>query len=187
MVMAHLDDGVAIIEEDGRVLHANQALLTAFGSREPEPIERVQDPDQRQGQAYHPDGRPLEEHENPLVRAMAGEVINAEEIHHTDEYGIFRVLETSAFQVPHAEGAPKRVMIVLRDITAASKYRESLVGFATVFDKKVFQRLISASGVGPSLALGMLSALSGERVVRAIRDADNPERAARELRAAFTS
>jgi signal transduction histidine kinase len=130
MVMAHLDDGVAIIEEGGRVLHANQALLTAFGSREPEPLERVQDPAQRKGQAYHPDGRPLAEHENPLVRALAGEVINGEEIHHTDEYGVFRVLECSAFQVPHAEGAPKRVMVVLRDITAASKHRESLVGFA---------------------------------------------------------
>jgi Holliday junction DNA helicase RuvA len=47
-----------------------------------------------------------------------------------------------------------------------------LVGFASVFDKKVFQKLIGASGVGPSLALGMLSALSGERVVRAIRDKD---------------
>ena len=47
-----------------------------------------------------------------------------------------------------------------------------LVGFASVFDKKVFQKLIGASGVGPSLALGMLSALSGERVVRAIREKD---------------
>jgi Holliday junction DNA helicase RuvA len=47
-----------------------------------------------------------------------------------------------------------------------------LVGFASVFDKKVFKKLISASGVGPSLALGMLSALSGERVVRAIREKD---------------
>ena len=40
------------------------------------------------------------------------------------------MLECSAFQVPHAEGAPKRVMIVLRDITTASNYRESLVSFA---------------------------------------------------------
>ncbi|MET0837134.1 MAG: ATP-binding protein, partial [Marmoricola sp.] len=130
MVMSHLDDGVAIIEEGGRVLHANQALLTAFGTREPEPLEHVQGPEARKGQACHPDGRPLEEHENPLVRAMGGEVINAEEIHHTDEYGVFRVLECSAFQVPHAEGAPKRVMIVLRDTTAASTHRESLISFA---------------------------------------------------------
>ncbi len=47
-----------------------------------------------------------------------------------------------------------------------------LVGFANAHEKKVFQKLISASGVGPSLALGMLSALSAERVVRAIREKD---------------
>jgi len=47
-----------------------------------------------------------------------------------------------------------------------------LVGFANAFEKKVFLKLISASGVGPSLALGMLSALSAERVVRAIREKD---------------
>jgi signal transduction histidine kinase len=130
MVMAHLDDGVAIIEEGGRVVHANQALLTAFGSREAEPLERIAEPGERQGQAYHPDGRPLQDADNPLYRALAGEVVESEEIHHTDEFGVFRVLECSAFQVPHAEGAPNRVMIVLRDITAASTYRESLVSFA---------------------------------------------------------
>ena len=47
-----------------------------------------------------------------------------------------------------------------------------LVGFANAFEKRVFQKLIGASGVGPSLALGMLSALSAERVVRAIREKD---------------
>jgi Holliday junction DNA helicase RuvA len=47
-----------------------------------------------------------------------------------------------------------------------------LVGFATAFEKKVFQKLIGASGVGPALALGMLSALSAERVVKAIREKD---------------
>jgi holliday junction DNA helicase RuvA len=47
-----------------------------------------------------------------------------------------------------------------------------LVGFASAYEKKVFQKLIAASGVGPALALGMLSALSAERVVRAIREKD---------------
>lgn len=47
-----------------------------------------------------------------------------------------------------------------------------LVGFANVFEKRVFLKLITANGVGPSLALGMLSALSAERVVRAIREKD---------------
>ena len=47
-----------------------------------------------------------------------------------------------------------------------------LYGFATTFERVVFQRLLNANGVGPALALGMLSALSAERVVRAIREKD---------------
>lgn len=47
-----------------------------------------------------------------------------------------------------------------------------LYGFATTFERQVFQRLLGATGVGPALALGMLSTLSAERVVRAIRERD---------------
>lgn len=49
-----------------------------------------------------------------------------------------------------------------------------LFGFATVVEKRVFQRLLTASGIGPALALGMLSTLSAERLVRAIREKDLP-------------
>ncbi|MGQ0714625.1 MAG: Holliday junction branch migration protein RuvA [Gemmatimonadaceae bacterium] len=49
-----------------------------------------------------------------------------------------------------------------------------LFGFATVVEKRVFQRLLTASGIGPALALGMLSTLSAERLVRAIRERDLP-------------
>lgn len=47
-----------------------------------------------------------------------------------------------------------------------------LFGFASALEKRVFQRLLTANGVGPALALGMLSALSAERLVRAIRERD---------------
>jgi Holliday junction DNA helicase RuvA len=78
------------------------------------------------------------------------------------------MIPLGAFEALPRVGEPVHLHahLVVRDDALA------LVGFATVFDKKVFQRLIGASGVGPSLALGMLSALSGERVVRAIRDKD---------------
>ena len=49
-----------------------------------------------------------------------------------------------------------------------------LFGFATVVEKRVFQRLLTASGIGPALALGMLSTLSADRLVRAIREKDLP-------------
>jgi Holliday junction DNA helicase RuvA len=47
-----------------------------------------------------------------------------------------------------------------------------LFGFSNVVEKRVFQRLLTASGIGPALALGMLSTLSADRLVRAIRERD---------------
>ena len=47
-----------------------------------------------------------------------------------------------------------------------------LFGFASVVEKRLFQRLLTASGIGPALALGMLSTLSADRLVRAIREKD---------------
>jgi Holliday junction DNA helicase RuvA len=47
-----------------------------------------------------------------------------------------------------------------------------LFGFSNAFERRVFQRVLDAKGVGPSLAIGMLSALSAERLVRAIREKD---------------
>jgi Holliday junction DNA helicase RuvA len=49
-----------------------------------------------------------------------------------------------------------------------------LFGFASVFEKRLFEKLLTANGVGPALAIGMLSALSAPRLIRAIRDKDIP-------------
>ena len=48
----------------------------------------------------------------------------------------------------------------------------SLYGFDRAADRAVFQRLLSASGVGPKLALAVLSALGAERTVRSIQQRD---------------
>lgn len=47
-----------------------------------------------------------------------------------------------------------------------------LFAFESQFERAVFQRLLVAKGVGPSLALGILSTLNAERVVRALREKD---------------
>ena len=49
-----------------------------------------------------------------------------------------------------------------------------LFGFVSVFEKRLFEMLLTANGVGPSLAIGLLSALSANRLIRAIRDKDIP-------------
>jgi Holliday junction DNA helicase RuvA len=47
-----------------------------------------------------------------------------------------------------------------------------LFGFSSSFERRVFQRVLNAKGVGPALALGLLSTLTAERLVRALRAKD---------------
>ncbi len=48
----------------------------------------------------------------------------------------------------------------------------ALFGFEAADERIVFQRLLGASGVGPRLALSLLSALGNDRVIRAITEGD---------------
>ena len=48
----------------------------------------------------------------------------------------------------------------------------SLYGFDRTMEREVFQKLLGASGFGPRLALALISALGGDRTVRAIRGRD---------------
>jgi len=59
----------------------------------------------------------------------------------------------------------KTVLVVREDGWA-------LYGFDQELERTVFQRLLGASGIGPRLALALVSALGGPRVVAAVRDGD---------------
>lgn len=48
----------------------------------------------------------------------------------------------------------------------------ALFGFDNPWERAVFQRLLLASGVGPRLALSLVSALGADRVVRAVQAED---------------
>ena len=47
-----------------------------------------------------------------------------------------------------------------------------LFGFTSPYERRVFQKVLGAKGVGPALALGLLSSLTADRLVRAIREKD---------------
>jgi Holliday junction DNA helicase RuvA len=47
-----------------------------------------------------------------------------------------------------------------------------LFGFTSAYERRVFQKVLLAKGVGPALALGLLSSLTADRLVRAIREKD---------------
>ena len=59
----------------------------------------------------------------------------------------------------------KTVLVVREDAWA-------LYGFDQELERTVFQRLLGASGIGPRLALALVSTLGGPRVVAAVREGD---------------
>ena len=59
--------------------------------------------------------------------------------------------------------------------TQVSEDQIALFGFLERVEKRLFERLITVSGVGPKLAIKMLSGLSSERTVQAIRGQDHAQ------------
>ena len=59
--------------------------------------------------------------------------------------------------------------------TQVSDDQIALFGFLQIDEKRLFERLITVSGVGPKLAIKMLSGLSPERAVQAIRAQDHAQ------------
>lgn len=74
----------------------------------------------------------------------------------------------SVFESLPAVGAE----VDLRTLQVVREDAVLLFGFVEESDRRVFSRLLTASGVGPRLALSLLSALPGPRLVRAIRERD---------------
>lgn len=62
--------------------------------------------------------------------------------------------------------------VTLRTVLVVREDGWLLFGFDEDAERQVFQRLLGATGVGPRLALALVSTLSGARVVRSIRDND---------------
>src|ERR1700760_1569602 len=59
--------------------------------------------------------------------------------------------------------------------TQVSEDQIALFGFLDREEKRLFERLITVSGVGPKLAIKILSGLSAERTVQAIRSQDHAQ------------
>lgn len=67
---------------------------------------------------------------------------------------------------------PLQDEVELKTVSVVREDGWSLYGFDQDYERDIFQRLLGASGVGPRLALAVVSTLGGVRAVRAIRDGD---------------
>ncbi len=81
-----------------------------------------------------------------------------------------------AISVPTFTGLPSLgAETSLHIHTQVSEDQIALFGFLDREEKRLFERLITVSGVGPKLAVKMLSGLSPERTVQAIRAQDHAQ------------
>ena len=62
--------------------------------------------------------------------------------------------------------------VVFRVHTQVREDILALFGFATLLELQLFQRLIGITGIGPRLALGVLSGIDSTDLVRAVRQGD---------------
>jgi Holliday junction DNA helicase RuvA len=63
-------------------------------------------------------------------------------------------------------------LVELRTVQIVTDSSVALYGFLSLHERSLFQRLLSASGVGPKVALSMMSTYSAERLARALIDKD---------------
>jgi len=70
------------------------------------------------------------------------------------------------------ETAEPGAEVELRIHTHVREDQISLYGFGTALEQQLFEHLISVNGIGPKLALGVLSGIEPRELVRAVRTAD---------------
>jgi holliday junction DNA helicase RuvA len=100
-------------------------------------------------------GRLIEKHPNRVIVDVQGVGYEA----HVPLSTFYQVGETGAD-------------IALRVHTHVREDTLALFGFVTALEQQIFERLIGVSGVGPKLALAVLSGLEPEDLVSAIRASD---------------
>jgi Holliday junction DNA helicase RuvA len=103
----------------------------------------------------HLRGTVLEKHPNQVIVEVAG-------------VGYDVQIPISTYTSLPTEGNP----VALRIYTYVREDALVLFGFATPEEKVVFERLISVSGIGPKLAVTVLSGLPTAELVTAIRSSD---------------
>jgi signal transduction histidine kinase len=131
LVLANLEEGVAVVDENGRFIHANAAIgrlleMPEFDTEQVEPVDSYH--------LIHPDGRPLLESEIPHVRAFAGEE-DVRDVLHLNRPGVpgERIYEVFSRLLPRIrEGDLQRAVTTIRDITSEQQQRDALAEFAQV-------------------------------------------------------
>jgi Holliday junction DNA helicase RuvA len=107
-----------------------------------------------------------------MIVQVAGKLIT-KELDHVEIFTDGGVAYELAVPLSAYEVLPKvGERCVLHTFLVVKEDGWQLFGFTSAYERRVFQKVLLAKGVGPALALGLLSSLTADRLVRAIRDKD---------------
>lgn len=67
----------------------------------------------------------------------------------------------------------EQVQVALHIYTNVREDQIALFGFAEIQEKRLFEKLLTISGIGPKLAITVLSGIASDRLILAIRSADH--------------
>ena len=80
-------------------------------------------------------------------------------------------ISVATFSALPAEGVETRLHIYTR----VAEDQLALFGFAELNEKRIFEKLLTISGIGPKLAITVLSGIAMDRLVTAIRASDHAQ------------
>jgi Holliday junction DNA helicase RuvA len=80
-------------------------------------------------------------------------------------------ISVATFSALPGEGQEARLYVY----TKVAEDQLALFGFAEMQEKRLFERLLTITGIGPKLAITVLSGISAERLVTAIRASDHAQ------------
>src|ERR1041385_6659147 len=159
-------------EDRRRTRRGAQAAGRGHGCEAPAPRSRPRPRPRRRPRGAPPSLHPVPSRRAGMISTVRGVL--------ADRAGETVVIETDG-GVGYAVTAPLGVFERLPDRGGRCALHTELVvredgwtlyGFDSVVERAIFQRLLSATGLGPRLALAILSTLGPERAVRSIRARD---------------
>ncbi len=130
LVLTSLKEGVAVIEDGGRIRHGNPSLARLFGT---DPFDGDVVKGVEAFHLFHSDGAPLQHSEVPYIRVFGGEAEATSVLHLRPPGGVERVLEMNARSLPRVRPTdPPRAVVTVRDVTRENHERDALTSFAHV-------------------------------------------------------
>jgi len=127
VLLDNLEDGIVACDASGRMTIFNPAARRLHGlSPESDPIGRVP---ARHG-LFHLDGTQLDQHENPLLRALAGGRLHDVEVVLERRDGERRIVSVNGQRLVDEKGAPLGAVVALHDVTDQRRNEERLAALA---------------------------------------------------------